>query len=126
MHFISALPSILSSLVFSTFSILPLSGRMAWKCLSLPSLAEPPALSPSTMNNSHFEGSFSEQSASFPGNAALSRTDFLLVSSRAFLAASLARLALRHLSTIVLACAGCSSMYCMSPAYTALSTMFLI
>ena len=35
-------------------------------------------------------GSLSEQSASFPGRLAVSRTDFLLVSSLAFLAASLA------------------------------------
>jgi hypothetical protein len=35
-------------------------------------------------------GSFSEQSASLPGNDALSSTLFLLVRSRAFLAASLA------------------------------------
>ena len=33
----------------STFRILPLSGKIAWKCRSRPCLALPPALSPSTM-----------------------------------------------------------------------------
>ena len=39
----------LSSLAFSTLSILPQRGRIAWYLLSLPSFAEPPAESPSTM-----------------------------------------------------------------------------
>jgi len=39
----------LSILVFSTLSILPQSGRMAWMVRSRPILAEPPAESPSTM-----------------------------------------------------------------------------
>ena len=54
---------ILSNLDFSTFSIFPLRGRMAWIFLSLPLLAEPPAESPSTKNISLFSGDFSEQSA---------------------------------------------------------------
>src|SRR5690554_3588131 len=40
---------------------------MAWKFLSRPCLAVPPAESPSTRNTSHFAGSVSEQSESFPG-----------------------------------------------------------
>ena len=39
----------LSSLAFSTLSILPHRGRMAWNFRSRPPLAEPPAESPSTM-----------------------------------------------------------------------------
>ena len=44
-----SLPYTFSSRTFSTLSILPQSGRMAWKRLSRPLVAEPPALSPSTM-----------------------------------------------------------------------------
>ena len=79
----------LSGLAFSTLRIFPLSGRMAWNARSLPCLALPPAESPSTMYSSHLAGSFSEQSASFPGRLVLSRTLFLRVASLAFLAASL-------------------------------------
>ena len=60
--------------VFSTLRILPRRGRMAWKCRSRPSLALPPALSPSTRKISHLLGSRSEQSASLPGRDADSRT----------------------------------------------------
>src|SRR5665648_22825 len=97
------------SLAFSTFNILPLSGRIACLFLSLPILALPPAESPSTRNISDRTGSFSEQSASLPGSAIPSSTPFLLVNSLAFLAASLALAALKHLSRIILACAGFSS-----------------
>ncbi|KYF81550.1 hypothetical protein BE17_31485 [Sorangium cellulosum] len=45
----SAELSIRSSRARSTFRILPLSGRIAWKCRSRPIFALPPALSPSTM-----------------------------------------------------------------------------
>ncbi|OAD21633.1 hypothetical protein THIOM_002594 [Candidatus Thiomargarita nelsonii] len=55
----SAEEIILSKRAFSTFKILPFKGRMAWYFLSLPCLAEPPALSPSTKNNSDKAGSFS-------------------------------------------------------------------
>ena len=41
--------SILSSRAFSTFRILPHSGRIAWNRRSRPCLADPPAESPSTM-----------------------------------------------------------------------------
>ncbi len=51
----------------SAFSTLPRSGRMACVRRSRPCLAEPPALSPSTMNSSLSAGSVDEQSASLPG-----------------------------------------------------------
>ena len=50
------------------FRIFPLSGRIAWKTLSLACFADPPAESPSTINNSHKSGSSLVQSASLPGN----------------------------------------------------------
>ncbi len=65
---ISALPSIRSKRARSTFRILPFSGRIAWNLRSRPCLAEPPALSPSTMKISDFAGSRSWQSASLPGS----------------------------------------------------------
>jgi hypothetical protein len=50
------------------------------------------------MKISHLLASFSWQSASLPGSAVESRALFLRVSSRAFLAASRARLAVTHFS----------------------------
>src|SRR5713101_2073008 len=67
---ISSKAMILSSRARSTFRILPFSGKMAWKRRSRPCLAEPPAESPSTRNNSHRLGSFSVQSASSRGDQA--------------------------------------------------------
>ena len=46
-----------SSLAFSVLITLPLKGKIAWNFLSLPSLAEPPAESPST-NIIHFSQYF--------------------------------------------------------------------
>eukprot|EP00958_Prasinococcus_capsulatus_P016597 scaffold1839_cov382-Prasinococcus_capsulatus_cf.AAC.11 len=46
-----------------------LSGRIAWLCRLRAILAEPPALSPSTMKISLICGSWQAQSASLPGNA---------------------------------------------------------
>ena len=106
---ISLFLKILSSLAFSTFNTFPLRGRMAWNFLSLPLLQLPPALSPSTMKISALAGSRSWQSASFPGRLPDSRALFLLVSSRAFLAASLAFAAVMHLPMMILAVGGCSS-----------------
>ena len=63
---ISALASTLSILAFSTLSILPLIGSIAWVLLFLAVLAEPPAESPSTMNTSHSDASLLSQLASFP------------------------------------------------------------
>ena len=58
--------------------------------LSLPCFALPPAESPSTMYTSHSSGFLLLQSANFPGRVVVSNADFLLTSSLAFLAASLA------------------------------------
>ena len=85
---------------------------MAWVALLRADLALPPAESPSTRKISQFLGSLSEQSASLPGRLMVSRTDFLLVISLAFLAASLARWDIRDLLTTVLAMEGfCSRKY---------------
>ena len=46
---ISVLPRILSNLAFSTFKILPRSGKIACVARLLAVLAEPPAESPSTI-----------------------------------------------------------------------------
>src|SRR6202521_5284014 len=67
---ISSLPSILSNRAFSTFRILPLSGRMAWNRRSRPCLAEPPADSPSTMYSSLSAGSPSLPVGHLPGQRA--------------------------------------------------------
>ena len=99
----------LFSLALITFKILPLSGSIACVFLSLPCFADPPAESPSTINNSESEGSFSEQSASLPGRVEPSKTFFLLVSSLAFLAASLALAASTILPTIFFASPGVCS-----------------
>ena len=105
----SLLPRILSSRARSVLRILPRSGRMAWKCRSRPCLAQPPALSPSTMYSSHLAGSRSEQSASLPGRVRLSSADLRMTRSRAFLAASRARAEVRHFSMMALASRGFSS-----------------
>ena len=108
---ISSEDKTLSSLAFSTFKIFPLRGRIAWKCLSLPCLAEPPADSPSTKYISLLEGSFSWQSDNFPGSPPPSKTPFLRVSSLALRAASLALAASIILVAISLASAGFSNKY---------------
>ena len=90
---ISSLPSILSKRAFSTFRILPLSGRIAWNRRSRPCLADPPAESPSTMYSSLSAGSRSWQSASLPGSALLSSAPLRRTRSRALRAASRARAA---------------------------------
>lgn len=97
---------------FSTFKIFPRMGRIAWNLRSLPCFAEPPAESPSTIYTSHFSGSFSKQSISFPGRRALSKALFLKVNSLAFFAASLACAAMKTFSTISLAICGFSSKKC--------------
>src|SRR5579885_1401564 len=81
-------------------------GRMAWNFRLRPCLAEPPAESPSTMNNSALAGSRSWQSASLPGNEETSSAPLRRVSSRALRAASRAAAASTTLPTIVLASAG--------------------
>src|SRR5919197_156466 len=88
---ISAEVSIFSKRAFSTFRILPRSGRIAWLRRSRPCLAEPPAESPSTMYSSLSEGSRDWQSASLPGSEAPSSTPFRRTVSRALRAAMRAR-----------------------------------
>ena len=66
MVLISALPSTLSILAFSTFKILPRIGKIAWKLRSRAVFAEPPAESPSTMKISQMDASLLSQFANFP------------------------------------------------------------
>ena len=120
---ISSFERILSSRAFSTLSIFPFMGNIAWYRLSLPCRAEPPAESPSTMYNSHRSGFFSEQSASFPGREPESKAPFRLVSSRAFLAASLALAASIALSTILFPTEGVSSKKVPRPSLVTASTI---
>src|SRR4029450_3469088 len=61
----------LSIRAFSTLRILPRSGSTACVERSRPCLAEPPAESPSTMNNSASDGFLTVQSAGTPGGAGL-------------------------------------------------------
>ena len=96
-------------MAFITLRILPLRGRIACVFLSRPCFAEPPAESPSTIKSSEFIGSFSWQSASFPGSEEDSKTFFLLVNSLAFRAASLALAASISFETIFLASPGVCS-----------------
>ncbi len=107
----------------STFRILPLSGRIAWNLRSRPCLAEPPALSPSTMNSSLFAGSRSWQSASLPGNVETSSTPLRRVSSRALRAASRAAAASITFWMMPRASFGCVSNQCaMASAAAACTT----
>ncbi len=100
---------ILSKRAFSTFKILPFNGKIACVRRSRPCLAEPPAESPSTKNSSERAGSFSWQSANFPGRPAISNVVLRRVISRALRAASLALAASIILPTIVLAICGFSN-----------------
>ena len=114
--------NILSKRDFSTFKILPRSGKMAWYFLKRACLAEPPAESPSTINNSHKAGFFSWQSASLPGRPPKSSALLRRVISRALRAASRAREASMIFMTMALACLGFSSRYSLSFWPTADST----
>ena len=105
----SAEASILSKRAFSTFKILPFKGRIAWVRRSRPCLAEPPAESPSTKNNSDCAGSFSWQSANLPGKPAISNAPLRRVISRALRAASRARAASSILLVINFASCGLSN-----------------
>ena len=107
---------------FSTFRILPRSGRIAWKRRSRPLFAVPPALFPSTRYSSHCAGSRSLQSASLPGSIVPSSSPLRTTRSRALRAASRARAARMPFSMIRRPSDGCSSRYCISPSATALST----
>ncbi len=119
---ISWLESILSNRALSTFKILPRKGKMAWFSLFRPCLADPPALSPSTRKSSDLAGSRSWQSANFPGKLATSSAPLRRVSSRAFLAASLAAAASTTLLMRIFASVGCSSNHWLSTSLSELST----
>ena len=124
MLLISSLPNALSNLVFSTFNILPLKGNIACVIESLPSLALPPALSPSTMNISETVGSLLLQSDNLPKKLVIDKSDFL-VASLAFLAALLALLASIAFSTIIFASVGFSIKNLSNPSAKILSAIFL-
>ena len=79
------------------FNILPRSGKIAWKSLLRACLAEPPAESPSTKNNSAWLKSCCRQSANLPGRAGPWWTRFratCLAWRKRFCARSIARLAM--------------------------------
>ena len=78
------------------------------------------------MKSSDLAGSLSIQSASLPGRLEISNTPFRLVSSRAFLAASLAKAASIIFEIIFLASLGCSSNQLPNTSLTQLSTTGLI
>ena len=119
---ISWLDSILSKRARSTLRILPRSGSTAWNSRLRPCLAEPPALSPSTMNISVLAGSRSWHSASLPGSELMSSAPLRRVSSRALRAASRAAAASTTLVRMILASFGCSSNQAASCSPTTLST----
>jgi len=103
--------SMRSKRTFSTFKILPRSGRIAWNCRLRPCLAEPPALSPSTMKISLLIGSRSWQSASLPGSEVSSSAPLRCTISRALRAASRARDATTALLMMLRASLGWRSRY---------------
>ena len=119
---ICSLPSIRSNRARSTFRIFPRSGSTAWFARLRPCFADPPALSPSTRKISAFAGSFSWQSASFPGRFATSIAVLRRVRSRALRAASRATAASTILPTTSRASPGFSSNHSASFSFTSPST----
>ena len=113
---IVSLLRIFSRRAFSTLSILPRSGSIAWNSRLRPCLALPPAESPSTMYISQSAGLRFEQSESFPGRVRPLMTDLRRTSSLAFFAASRAWRARRALSTIGFSISGRSSRAFLSPS----------
>ena len=91
------------------FKTLPRRGKIAWIRESRPSLAEPAAELPSTINNSHSSALREEQSANLDGRLSPSKAPFLMTLSLAARAALRARAAKVALPTIFLAMAGFSS-----------------
>ena len=69
--------AIFDKLTLKTFNILPLRGSIACNSLFRACLADPPALSPSTINNSVPSIFLLEQSTNFPGSLLRSLNDFL-------------------------------------------------
>ena len=90
MAVISVFLYMLASSLRSTLRILPRSGSTAWKRLSRPCLALPPAESPSTRKISVLSGSLLLQSESLPGRDPLRSTLLRRTSSLARFAASAA------------------------------------
>ncbi len=119
---ISSCASIFSIRAFSTLRILPFNGKIAWMFLSRPDFAEPPAESPSTMNISVPSFSLLAQSHNLPGRFEVLSAPLRLVSSLAFLAASLAAAAWMALLRIRFASVGCSSRKCPNCSLTVDST----
>ncbi len=120
---ISCDESILSKRAFSTFRILPRSGRIAWTRRSRPCFAEPPAESPSTMKSSDSFGSRDWQSASLPGSEAPSSAPLRRTVSRALRAAMRARAASATFAQIRFATFGFSSRKAPSLSLSIVSTM---
>ena len=87
-------------------------------------MAEPPAESPSTINNSEISGSFEVLSANFPGKLEISKPFFLRVTSRALLAAIRALAAKSPFSTICFATVGFSSINLLKVSLNNLSVTF--
>ena len=103
-----------ASFAFSVLIIFPLNGSIAWYFLSLPPFAEPPAELPSTKNSSFLVLSFDWAGTNLPDKVSdldwvfpdlIFFDEFLpfLISSLAFLAASLACLLFCILSIKILA-----------------------
>ena len=107
------------------FKILPLNGNTAWFSLFLPCFAEPPAESPSTINNSVPSCLDIWQSASLPGKPLNSNAPFLLTFSRAFLAKSLARAAWTIFARTIFAIDGFWSNHTDNLSFIIVSTIFL-
>ncbi len=107
------------------FKIFPLNGRTAWYSLFLPCFADPPAESPSTINNSVPSCFEFWQSANFPGNPLNSKAPFLLTFSLAFLATSLANAACTTLAKIIFATEGFWSNQTDNFSFIKVSTIFL-
>ena len=105
---------------FSTFRIFPRIGSTAWLRESRPPFVEPPAESPSTIYNSHFDGSVHWQSASLPGMPRPSNKPLRLRDkSRALRAATRAAAASMLLRTMSLPSWGFCSNHCVKNSFTA-------
>ena len=107
------------------FNIFPLKGKTAWFDLFLPCFAEPPAESPSTINNSVPSCFPIWQSANFPGKPLNSSAPFLLTFSLAFLATSLAIAAWIILAMIIFETDGFWSNHIDNFSFIIVSTIIL-
>ena len=109
----------------NVFRIFPLRGKTAWFSLFLPCFADPPAESPSTINNSVPSCFEFWQSASFPGNPESSSDPFLLTFSLALRATSLATAACIIFVKTIFATDGFWSNHIDNFSLTIVSTIFL-